>query len=280
MIAIIRFYCASFFIFLALCAEERLLFDSTSKMHSTWDLVGKTTVIDIAQSQSSELLFTSEGKPPYRFPVPLTFTLKKVELKIEADKKVLTHDTKNPGPILSLTELSHFVDRPFRLELINTPPFVTYEEPFAKQFLDLQSFDQPVFEGLFIDALHQFMEILQHPLKTNESFQLTWPKSEKQAYTAVATYFVKEETEERFVIESTFVIERQKTHLIGGKGDQIPAVIVGEIKGLWTILKHDILAFHLEEKGSISYAIGFEENQASIRHEIERTAETVRPNAR
>lgn len=277
MIATIRFYCASFFLICALCADEALLFDSSSSMHSSWDLVGKTTVVDLKQSQSAEIVFKSEGKPPYAFPIPLTFTLKKVQIEIDADGQKLIQDTKNPGQILSLTELSHFVDRPFSLKLTQTAPFVAYEDAFAKQFADLQSFDQPVFEGLFIDALHQYMEILQHPLKVGEGFQLTWPRSTRQAFTAVATYAVKEVTEEQAVIESTWVVERQKSLLKGSKGEDVPAVIIGEMKGRWTIQRRDLLQFHFEEKGTISYSIGFEDDQASIRHDVERTASMKRP---
>lgn len=225
------------------------------------------------------MVFTSEGKPPYAFPIPLTFTLKKVQIEIEAGKNKLVQDTKNPGQILSLTELSHFVDRPFQLKLIQQPPFVEYEGAFAKQFENLQSFDQPVFEGLFIDALHQYMEILQHPLKVGEGFQLTWPRSPHQAFSAVATYSVKEVTEEQAVVESRWLIERQKSTLEGSKGEEMPVVVIGEMRGLWTIQRRDLLQFHFEERGTISYSIGVQDDQASIRHDIERTASTKRPSA-
>lgn len=280
MIATIQFYCVSCFLFLALCAEEALLFESSTSMHSSWDLVGKTTVVDLKQSQSAEVVFAAEGKPPYAFPVPLTFTLKTVEIEIDAGKNKLTQSTKNPGHILSLTELSHFVDRPFSLKLIREPPFVAYEGTFAKQFADLQSFDQPVFEGLFIDALHQYMEILQHPLKVGEGFQLNFPRTPEQGFSAVATYSVKEVTEENAVIESTWLIERQKSSLKGSKGEEMPAVVIGEMKGLWTIQRRDLLQFHFEERGTISYSIGYEDDQASIRHDIIRTASTKRSDAK
>lgn len=280
MIATIQFYFVSCFLFLALCADETLIFESSSSMHSSWDLVGKTTVVDLKQNQTAEVMFQAEGKAPYAFPIPLTFTLKNVGIEINAGNQKLVQDTKNPGQILSLTELSHFVDRPFQLKLTREPPFVEYEGSFAKQFADLQSFDQPVFEGLFIDALHQYMEILQHPLKVGEGFQLSWPRTQKQGYIAVATYAVKEVTEEQAVIESTWVVERQKSTLKGSKSEEMPVVVIGEIKGLWTIQRRDLLQFRFEEKGTISYTIGYEDDQASIRHDIERTASTKRPDAK
>jgi hypothetical protein len=85
---------------------------------------------------------------------------------------------------------------------------------------------------------------------------------------------VRENSEEVLAVDTVWLTQRQKTTLAGEKGEEFPAVIFGEMKGTFLVRKKDPLLFTFEEKGAISYSIGYESLQASIVHEIVRKVAT------
>lgn len=273
MKACIRFFCVSLFLQCCLIAEEPLLFNSTLEMTSTWNLGETPVTILLHQQQGAELLFNHHERDELQFPIEVQLTLRNMKLEMRAAGKTIENDLKNPGQITPLIQFAHFQNKPIDLTLIKNPPYALFKEPFAKQFLDLELFEQPLFEGIFVSPLHQLIELVSRPLKVGEGFQITQERTDTRPYFSTTTYTVRKIEGDEILVDSTWIIERQKSTLTGEKSS-ISAVIYGELKGSWTLSKQNPFQFKYEEKGTISYSLGVEEQQASIVHRIQKNGQT------
>lgn len=274
MIACIRFFFVNLFFAALLHGEELVRLDSSTELHSTWNIQGNPLRVTTNQALSADLLLKKEGPKRFEFPVPFTLTLRNYSVSIKSGTETQMNDLKNPGPFLALSELKHFQGKPVEFSILQTAPYVQLSTDVAKQFADLQTMDQPFFEGSYIDPLHNLLSLLSRPLKVGETFQLTREKTEKTAFSSTITFTVRENSEEVLAVDTVWLTQRQKTTLAGEKGEEFPAVIFGEMKGAFLVRKKDPLLFTFEEKGAISYSIGYESLQASIVHEIVRKVAT------
>lgn len=276
MIVCIRFFFVNLIFLSFLHSEELVRLDCSTELNSTWNIKGSPVRVGVKQEVSADLLLKKEGSKRFEFPVPFSLTLRDYRLEVKSGNEIIRNDLKNPGSFLALAELSKFQGRLIEFTLQKEPPYIQYPNDFSKKFNEILIFDQPVFEGTFIDVLSSLLSILDHPMKAGEGFQLTKEKSERSSFTSTTTFTVRESNEEVLVVDSTWLTQRQKTTLPGGqKGEEFPAVIYGEMKGVWTIRKKDPLLFTFEERGAVSYSLGMEELQASIVHEMVRKASTA-----
>lgn len=275
MTACIRFFFVNFLFAALLHSEELVRLDSSTELHSTWNIQGNPLHVTAKQSLIADLLLKKEGPKRFEFPAPFVLTLRDYKISIQSGAETLTNDLKNPGPFLALSELKHFQGKPVEFSILQAPPYMQLPSDFSKQFADLQTLDQPFFEGSYIDPLHHLLTILSHSLKVGESFQVTREKTDKTAFSSTITFTVRENSEEVLAVDTVWLTQRQKTTLASEKGEEFPAVIFGEMKGAFVIRKKDPLLFTFEEKGAVSYSIGFESLQASIVHEIVRKVATT-----
>lgn len=269
----IRLFCINVLCFAALAAEEAVQLTTKLQMKSRWEVEGKPVLVQVKQEQKADLLFTEQKN--WKFPIELTFILRDASIEVQGGEKHLSQNLKNPGPVLSLTEMSQFAGRPFKVSLLEGKPAFRFEDDLGKRYKDLSSFDDPFFEALFIQILHELFEIVQKNLKAGEGFEIVTENAGKVTFTSKMTFTVSENNADKMTLQSAFNIERQKVALPGKNENTIPAVIYGQLKGVWTIQKQNPLLFTFQDKGKISYAIGYEETQASIVHEIERSASTT-----
>ncbi|MFV0339440.1 MAG: hypothetical protein ACK5MA_02240 [Parachlamydiaceae bacterium] len=274
MIVYIRFFFVSLFIFSQLLGEELVRLDSSTELQSTWNIQGSPIRVTVDQKLLADLLLKKEGPKRFEFPAPFSLKMKDYRLTVRSGDETLTHDLQDPGPFLALSELRQFKDKPIEFSILKDPPYSQFPSDFSKQFADLQTMDQPFFEGSYINPLHMLLTILSHPMKVGEGFQIVRDKTEKTAFSSTINFTVRENSEELLVVDSIWLTQRQKTLLKSQKDEENPVVIFGEMKGVWTIHKKDPLLFTFEEKGAISYSLGFEELQASIIHEIVRKVAT------
>jgi hypothetical protein len=274
MIVCIRFFFVSLFLFAQLLGEELVRLDTSTELQSIWNIQGSPIRVSVDQKLSADLLLKKEGPKRFDFPAPFSLALKNYSIKVRSGEESLAHDLQNPGPFLALAELRHFKDKPVEFSILKDLPYTQFPNDFSKQFADLQTMDQPFFEGSYIDPLHMLLTILSHPLKVGDGFQIVRDKTEKTAFSSTVNFTVRENSEEALVVDSVWLTQRQKTVLKSQKEEEMPVVIFGEMKGVWTIHKKDPLLFTFEEKGAISYSVGFEELQASIIHEIVRKVAT------
>ena len=255
MITYIRFCFVSFFLLSCLYSNEGNLveipqgveveYQSYSEIDSTWECPSSRIPYHIEQQLNGKLSLEREG----RFDFPLSFKMIISSLDYNINNR--RYSLEFPGQITELIELAHLRYKPLLFTIIENPPYLTLSPSFNERYKGLQFVSSGSLSGYFGEDLHKLIQIINLPLKLNESFERIEEKSTTYPFRRKQIVTLKEVNENEIVIEVMSVLERERVPF----SENDFAVIYGEIKEMWTINRSNALKFQMEEKGTFSTSL-------------------------
>lgn len=263
MITSIRFCFASILLFSCLHSDEGKLvslpqiteteYQSFSEIDSKWESQNSLIPFRIKQQLIGKLSFEKDS-----------FQIIILSLDYQINHK--KYSLESPGQITELIELERWKQKPLSFTITDSYPYMNFSSTFNERYKGLKFVSSSSLTGYFGEDLHKLIQIVNLPLKLNETIELLKEKSAVYPFQRKQMVTLKEIKEDEIVVEVVTAIEREKV-FFGGTDF---AVILGEIKETWAINRANALIFQMEEEGAFSTALKVNDKDTRQDHHIVR----------